>query len=303
VSRSPVDPVLPTDAWDDIPVGKYLGERIVDVTPELIAARSAGWEDGHPWYHSPDNPFGVPVAPALVGAQEPWRFSGWYPPEVVGNLHAKQDWDLFWPAALGSRYVSRAHVVDRYLWRNNRHVIVNEVSLSSESGRLLARGGTHQSFLRVMPDGFAVDKNREKREDRQFNPGAGDVIERIDGQVLELTPERCLAITDGMQNYHSDPEIAKAMGFPAVVTQGVFNAYVISTLMTERFATGWWCGGKMRLSLVNVLWGGDRATAHIAVKEAVDEKPRARAVCEVWVAKPDGTVTAIGEASAVVAPG
>jgi len=294
------DPVLPSEAWDDIYVGKYLGEREVEVNAELIASRSVPWGDHHPWYSSPDNPFGAPVAPALIGAQEPWRFSGWYPPEVAGNLHAKQDWDLFWPAVLGSRYVSRAHVVDRYLWRNNRHVIVNEVDLSDESGRLLARGRTHQSFLRVMPDGFAVDKEREKREDRRFTPGAGPVKERLDGDVLDLSPELCLAITDGMQNYHSDPEIAKAMGFPAVVVQGVFNAYIISTLMTGRFATGWWCGGKMHLSLVNVIWGGDQASAHVVVKEVVEERPRARAVCEVWVEKPDGTVTAIGEASAVV---
>jgi acyl dehydratase len=154
-----------------------------------------------------------------------------------------------------------------------------------------------------MPDGFAVDKDREKRTDRQFTPGDGDLLEQIDGPVLELTPERCLAVTDGMQNYHSDPEIARAMGFPAVVVQGVFNAYVISALMTERFGAGWWCGGKMRLSLVNVIWGGDRTAAHVAVKEMVDETPRARALCEVWVTKSDGTVTAIGESSGVVPSG
>jgi hypothetical protein len=41
----------------------------------------------------------------------------------------------------------------------------------------------------------------------------------------------------------------------------------------------------------------------LVVREVVDEAPRARAECEVWVEKADGTVSAIGSASAVVAAG
>ena len=58
--------------------------------------------------------------------------------------------------------------------------------------------------------------------------------------------------------------------------------------------------GRLRISFVNVVWGGDFATAHVAIREVVAEAPRARAECEVWVDKPDGTVTAIGTASAVI---
>lgn len=294
------DPVLPTDAWDDIHVGKDLGRRDVEVTPELVQRFADSCDDHHAWYTG-DSPFGGAVAPALIACQEPWRFSGWYPAEMRGNLHAKQEWDLFAPIMVGTAYTSRALVVDRYPWRGNRHVIVNEVTVSDGDGRPLARGRTHQSFLIDQPDGFVVDRGREKEESRAMTPGEGLAGERIDGPELAMTPERCLAIADGLQNYHSDEEIAKAMGFPTVVVQGVFNMNAISALMTRRFGAGWFCGGKLRVSLTNVIWGGDSAAAHVVVEGDHDEKPRRRVDCQAWVAKPDGTVTAIGTASAVAA--
>ena len=295
-----VDPVLPTGAWDDIHVGKDLGRREVEVTPEFVDRFRAGCDDDHPWY-SGATPFGGAVAPALIACQEPWRFPGWYPPELRGNLHAKQEWDLFAPIPAGSTYVSRALVAERYPWRGNRHVIVNEVSVADTSGRLLARGRTHQSFLRAQPEGDVVGRQRERSPERSFQPDRAGAVELIDGPSLTLTDERCLAVADGMANYHSDAEIARAMGFPTVVVQGIFNANVVSALMTARFGAGWFVGGRLRMSFVNVIWGGDSTTAHVAIRELVDEAPRRRAECEVWVEKADGTVTAIGTASAVVA--
>jgi acyl dehydratase len=295
----PVDAALPTDAWDDIYVGKDLGRRDVEVTPEFVQRFVDGCQDPHPWY-TRSSPFGGPVAPALVGSQEPWRFSGWYPADMRGNLHAKQEWDLFAPVMVGETYTSRATVSERYLWRNNRHVIVNEILITNADGSVLARGRTHQSFLREQPEGFVVDKGREKKEERRFQPGEGDALERIEGPAHEMTPELCLAAADGLQNYHSDPEIARAMGFPAVVVQGIFNANIVSALMTDRFGAGWWCGGKLRMSFVNVIWGGDTVRARAVVREIEEEIPRARAQCEVWVEKADATVSAIGTASAVV---
>jgi hypothetical protein len=297
--RVTADPLLPTEAWDDIHVGKHLGEHEVEITPELVQRFCDGCEDDNPWY-SGATPFGGPVAPALIAAQEPWRFAGWYPGELRGNLHAKQEWDLFRPIMVGSTYTSRALVVDRYLWRDNRHVIVNEVTVSDPDGRVLARGRTHQSFLRAQPEGFVVDRQREQKEERRFTPGAGEMLERLEGPEHVLTPERCLATADGMVNYHSDEEIARSMGFPGIVVQGVFNLNDISALMTRRFGTGWFCGGKLRASLVNVIWGGDSARACAALQKVEDEAPRSRAHCEVWEEKTDGTVTAIGTASALV---
>ena len=282
----------------EIPAGKYLGERRVEVTPDLIRRFSEGSADFNPSYTG-DSPFGGPVAPALIGSHEPWRFNGWYAPEVRGTLHSKQEWDLFAPIPVGSTYVARAVVAERHLKRE-RHVIVNEVTLSDEAGRPCARGRTHQSFWRTQPEGLVVDRAREQSSERRFTPGLEPIRERIEGDWLTLTPELCLAATDGKRNYHSDAEIARQMGFPEVVVQGVFNANIVSALMTRRFGAGWWSGGQMRMSFVNVIWGGDDLRACVAVRELVDEEPNRRALCEAWVEKREGTVTAIGTVSAVV---
>lgn len=283
---------------DQVPVGKYLGERRVEVTPELVARFAAGSADVNSWY-TDESPFGGPVAPALIGSHEPWRFAGWYPPEVRGALHFKQEWDLFAPIPVGSTYVSRAVVAERYP-RRDRHLIVNEVLLADPSGRPYARGRTHMSFLNRQPDGFVVDQERERRADRRIAPGEGEVLERLDGAPQLMSPELCLAATDGRDNYHSNPRIAREWGFPAVVVQGVFNANLVSALMTRRFGAGWYAGGRFRMSFVNVIWGGDTVSARVAVRRLVEEAPRSRAECEVWVEKADGTVTAIGTASAAV---
>lgn len=293
----PTAPELST-ALAEIPVGKYLGERVVEATPELVRRFAEGAADPNPWYVGP-SPFGGPVAPALIGSQEPWRFPGWYPPEVRGALHSRQEWDLYAPIPVGSSYISRSVVAGRYQ-RRDRHVIVNEVVLSEPGGRPLARGRTHMSFLRVQPEGPVVDGTRERRSDRRFSPGEGEVRELIEGEGQLLTPELCLAATDGRDNYHSNLEIAREWGFPEIVVQGVFNANLVSALLTRRFGAGWFAGGHLDLRFVNVIWRGDTVTARLAVREVVDEAPWGRALCEAWVAKADGTVTAIGSASARV---
>ena len=282
----------------DIPAGKYLGERVVEVSPDLVARFAAGSADDNPWYRGP-SPFGGPVAPALIGSHEPWRFPGWYPPEVRGALHSRQQWDLFAPIPVGSEYRCRAIVAERYP-RRDRHVIVNEVLISAPDGRPLARGRTHMSFLDRQPEGFVVDAAREQRPDRRFEPDPAAPLEVIEGEAELLTPELCLAATDGRDNYHSNPEIARQWGFPAVVVQGVFNANLVSALMTRRFGEGWFRGGHLDVRFVNVIWGGDTVQARVAVRELVEEAPRRRALCEAWVTKLDGTVTAIGSASAIV---
>ena len=293
----PTAPELST-ALAEIAVGKYLGERILEVTPEVVRRFAAGAADPNPWYSGP-SPFGGPVAPALIGSQEPWQFPGWYPPEVRGALHSRQEWDLYAPVPVGSSLTSRSVVAGRYQ-RRDRHVIVNEVALSKSDGRPVARGRTHMSFLREQPEGDVVDGARERRPDRRFSPGEGEVLELVEGQAQVLTPELCLAATDGRDNYHSNPLIAREWGFPAVVVQGVFNANLVSALLTRRFGAGWLAGGHLDLRFVNVIWGGDTVTARLAVREIADEEPWRRALCEVWVAKADGTVTAIGSASALV---
>jgi acyl dehydratase len=275
---------------DAVPVGMDLGGREIDVAAGDVARYRAGT----------DTPgAGEDPAPALLYHSEVYRRLDWYLPNIIGNLHARQEWDLFHPFRVGDRLRSRSTVVERYKKRN-RDYVVNEVVLTDASGRWLQRSRTHQSFLadEPAPDAIVVDRDRERRSDRRLGPPEGDG-ERFESPVRTITLAMCEAFSGPSRNYHTDQEMARALGFPDVVVQGMMSVCFVAELMTARFGEGFLAGGKMDVRLVNVVWPGDAIATRGRVREVVGEGGRRRVFCDVWCEKADGTVTVIGGASGV----
>lgn len=278
-------------------VGRDLGGAEYQITPELIELYAAGTGDrnvgcpGKP-------PWRTPVAPALLFHSEVYRDLSWYLPNLIGNLHAKQEWELFGPMPIDTRVRTRSTVVERYRKRN-RDYVVNEVLITDGEGRWLQRSRTHQSFLADdVETGYVVDKDREKRGDRQFAIGEGggrplDTLSKV------ITLEMCQAFSGPHRNYHTDREMAQAMGFPDVVVQGMMSVCFLSELMTVSFGAGWLCGGKLSVNLVNVVWPDDALRVCGKVREEVREGARTRVHCDVWCEKSDGVKTILGSASAL----
>jgi hypothetical protein len=289
-----------TVAKGELQVGADLGAHEYEITPELVAEYAAGLDDHHEWYTG-GSPFGGPVAPAIILHSEVYRFARWYLPNVYGNLHARQEWELFAPIMVSDTVTTRATIVDRYIKRN-RDYVVNEAQVFGPDGRLLCRGRTHQSFLLEVQEGeMAVDKQREKAVERRFEVGEGDIVDVIEPLAKAVTIEMCKTFSPGT-NYHNDVEEAKKTGFPDIVVQGMMPICFLSELMTRRFGEGWFAGGRMDVRLVNVLWGSDGgAVCRGVVREYKAEGARRRAQCEVWVEKRDGTKVIVGTASAVAA--
>jgi acyl dehydratase len=275
---------------DAVPVGMDLGGREIDVTAEDVARYRAGTDTPG----AREDP-----APALLYHSEVYRRLDWYLPNIIGNLHARQEWELFHPFRTGDRLRSRSTVVERYRKRN-RVYVVDEVVLADADGRWLQRSRTHQSFLadEPEPDAMVVDRDRERRSDRRLGPPEGDG-ERIEGPVRTITLAMCEAFSGPSRNYHTDQEMARALGFPDVVVQGMMSVCFVAELMTARFGEGFLAGGKMDVRLVNVVWPGDAIATRGRVREVVPEGGRRRVVCDVWCEKGDGTVTVIGGASGV----
>jgi hypothetical protein len=148
---------------DDVYVGKDLGGHDYEVDARRIALYESGTEDRNALYRK--------RAPALLFHSECYTFlQDWYLPSLVGNLHARQEWELFGIVPLGDRVHTRAFVVDRYR-RRDRDYVVCETLLFGADGAVLVRGRTHQSFLVGEAAGVVVDKDREKRSDRRFDVG------------------------------------------------------------------------------------------------------------------------------------
>ena len=273
----------------EVHVGQDVGGRAFTVEREAVERYRAGTAS--------DVATGG-VAPALAYHSECYRNLSWYLPNLIGNLHARQEWELFRPFAVGDALRSRTTVVERYRKRN-RDYVVAEVLLTDADGRWLQRSRTHQSFLADDPgDTLVVDRDREKQADRRFAPPAanGDAIAL---PARTITHAMCEAFSGPQKNYHTDVEMARALGFPDIVVQGMMSVCFVADAVTSRYGDGFLAGGKLDVRLVNVVWPGDAITPRGRVREVVREGSRRRAHLDVWCDKPDGTITLIGTASAL----
>jgi hypothetical protein len=285
---------------DAVYVGLDCGRRDYVISPQLVQEYAEATQDKNPWYFG-SSPFGGPVAPALIRHSEMFVDRRWYLPNIYGNLHAKQEWELFAPIMVGEHISAHSLVADRYIKRG-RDYVVNEVLFLGDDGRVRLRSRSHQSFLRDSgASGTVVGKEREKEGSRRFSVGQGASLEQLPPLIKEVGPEMCVRFSGPGKNYHTDREEAQKLGFPEVVVQGMLSVCFLSELLTRRFGEGWYCGGKMTVNLVNVLWQGESVTIHGVIKEFTPEGSRQRAHLEVWCQKPDGTVITVGSASAVVA--
>src|SRR5215472_16924493 len=277
-------------------VGRDYGTETYDITPELVATYIAGTGDDNPWYRD-SSPLGGPVAPALILHSAVYRSLEWYLPNIYGNLHARQEWEIFMPVKIGERIATRSLIVDRYTKRD-REYVVNEVIVTNAASHVVSRSRTHQSFLipdQTKKDAFVVDRSREKDTKRSFKVGerGGDPI---DAPMRKITEEMCMAFSGPVRNYHNDRQKAVELGFPEIVVQGMLSVCLVSEMMTRRFGLGFFFGGKMDLRLVNVLWGNDVTAPHGRIVERHAEGKRTRAEVEVWCEKSDTTKTIVGSA-------
>jgi acyl dehydratase len=278
----------------EVHVGKDLGGRTVTVDDADIRRYEAG-TGGQAACLTLG---GARIAPALLYHSEVYRSLAWYLPNVFGNLHARQEWELFAPLLVGMAVRTRSTVVERYAKRN-REYVVNEVVITDGDGRWLQRSRTHQSFLAAEGRGeIVVDRDREKQADRQFTIGEGPG-EEIAPLTRTITHAMCEAFSGPEKNYHTDQAMARALGFPDIVVQGMLSVCFVAELMAQAFDIGWHCAGKMDVRLVNVVWPNDAITTRGKLRSEGSEGSRQRAVLDVWCEKADGTKTLVGTATAL----
>jgi acyl dehydratase len=286
----------------EVYVGRDFGGTDYEISADAIENYIAATGDDHPWYRTP-SPLGYPIAPALVVHSAVFRTFDWYLPNVFGNLHARQEWEIFSPVRVGETLHSRSFVVDRYVKRD-REYVVNEVLLMGADGRIAQRSRTHQSFLLAnggaadQVGGFAVDRDREKSSTRVFKVGERGG-EATAAPARPISQAMCMAFSGPGVNYHTDGEAARKLGFPDIVVQGMWSVCLVAEMMTKRFGLGFLLGGKLDLRLVNVLWVDEVSGPHGRIIERRPEGERVRATVEVWCEKDDGTKTIVGSASAL----
>jgi acyl dehydratase len=293
-------------------VGRHCGTGTHDVTPEVVAFYADALDDHHPLHER--------HAPPLLHHSECYRFLGeWYLKNLFGNLHGRQDWELFAPIPVGARIHTRSTLIDRYE-RRGRDWVVNETDVMDAEGRLLVRGRTHQSFLpkkesrretdvgapaarehdaaSAPPAGFVVDPSRPRTRPAPppFPTATGPDLPSV---TKTVDARRCWMFSGPGRNYHTDREQAEKLGFPNIVVQGMMSTCFVSQVMQDHFGMGWLCGGRMSVKLTDVLWVDETVTARARIRDESREGTRTRVHCEVWIDKDDGTRILVGDASAV----
>lgn len=279
---------------EPVSVGRDFGGREVILDRGLVESYATAVQDSDSLYEE--------FCPALLLHSECYENLNWYLKNIFGNLHARQEWEFFRAVPVGARVLTRGFIRERYRKRG-RDYVVKETWVLGEDGHLLNRGITHQSFLVEEESANAgrptvVGKEREKKPRRTFDIGnsGGPILEGSDKRVDEAM---CMAFSGPGENYHTNREAARALGFPDIVVQGMMPICFLSEVLTNAFGRGWLAGGKTDLRLVNVLWCGETVRARAQITEETPEADRTRVHLDTWVEKSDGTKVIVGRASAL----
>lgn len=125
----------PRTSFDEIEVGRVLGEMEWVVTPEMIQKQCDMDADYHTWYFL-DSPWGGRIAPPQISYRPPrWLLSRTY---NVRGLFVKWEMENVKPIKPGVTMRVTAKVVDKYV-RKEREFVVYEAEAKDPGGQVIFR--------------------------------------------------------------------------------------------------------------------------------------------------------------------
>jgi acyl dehydratase len=248
--------------------------------------------------------FGFPVAPATVldGELGSLIFRKRY--GILGDsLHAGQGFRFHRPLRVGCEYEMSAQVEDIYERRGIEYVVVRGWCRDDDGVCIT------QHYLKALH----VPKDREDTGGSPLTMTIADFIERHGGRRDAVFPSVGAVVSGGerliderisrefsrvkdtdrpgMENIHTDPEVAKARGFGHPIVKGLLATVSEAVLYRELFGAEWYTRGRLSTKYVRPIPVGVSLTAVGIVVESSD----ARILLRSAVAG-DGTVVAVGEA-------
>lgn len=281
-------------SYEGIEVGKDYGPFRYPLA-DRIGRYLEAVENEHPW-HRERSPWGPPVAPPTVLAAASLRFIDDVAPVPPGTLHAKQE--LFTSAAtrLDRTPIGYGRFAEKYE-RRGRRWFVFEIRWRDETGLILGRTRTTMAFPEKVDTGDETSAApKERAEPKTF-------LEPITRTLIQ---DRMNAYTEDSansrrgQSIHTDPEIAKAAGFPATVAQGMMAADYVSELMTRELGKEWFGNAELSISFLKNILCGDTIAAHAGLTSEAEAGAMVRRVYAVRAENQDGAVVAAGTAGALV---
>ncbi len=264
---------------------------------ELIERYLEAIENGFSW-HREASPWGPPVAPPMIVGNATLRFIDSIAPVPPGTLHTRFEMELGNALRRDREIVGYGQFVDKYE-RRGRRWFVFSARWRDGSGLLVA----HSKVTMAFPENVET-KDEAKRPPKTMPPEAEEKL-----ATRTLTQEKMTAYSEDSvnalrgQSIHTDQALAKKMGYPTSIAQGLMSADYISEIMTNQFERGWLQQGQISLAFVRPVLCDDTLTACAALHEELDEGAFRRRAYDVWCENQNGETVTVGTASGVVAAG
>ena len=96
-------------------VGRDFGTRSLTIDRELVNLYCEAVSVGSSRYEE--------VAPGLILHSECYEQLDWYLKNIIGNLHARQEWHLYRPIRIGQTVHTRGFIRERYIKRKREYVV------------------------------------------------------------------------------------------------------------------------------------------------------------------------------------
>lgn len=299
----PYPVAVPDLSYDDIETGREYGPWRYPWR-ERIERYLEATENAFPW-HRDRSPWGPPIAPPSILGNAAMRFIDSIAPVPPGTMHAKFDLQIT-NALRGDReLVGYGQFVEKYEKRGRRWFVFT-ARFRDGPGLMMA----HSTITMAFPgDTEPFDKAQDRQGTRNTEHEAAKLTPAKADLSLgprTLTQEKMTAYSEDSANHqrgqsiHTQPEVAKAKGFPTTVAQGLMSADLISEMMTVAFERGYLLNGRLSLAFLRPVFCGDSLTAKAALREESDEGAFTRRVYDAWCENQAGEVVTAGTASGVV---
>lgn len=300
--------------YESVEIGELI-EAVVEADDHYVKSLVFALDDDSPWYSSKENPFGNRIVPSEGIAKElVLLFLERYNPNKVVGLHQKEEVFFHKPVSVGSRISMRGSYTDKYVKRGKGYTVFDS-SAYNEDNELLVRQISTE-IMRI-PDNIELGTGMGKAEGEErvvpYWPEDKTPVNKARADLepgTPIVPLRKTAYQDQMSvfggcgkqchNIHTDDLFAKKAGFKDTLCQGMQTTCWVSQMLSEFFGPSWLTSGWLKTIYLNPVYRGDSVVCHGVVKGSESTGRGIRLNLELWIEKPDGTITSVGWASAIV---
>ncbi|MEX0683245.1 MAG: MaoC family dehydratase [Dehalococcoidia bacterium] len=284
-------------SYDAIEVGKTYGPWKYPLA-DRIARYLEAIENEHPW-HRERSPWGPAVAPPSVLGLAAMRFLDSVGPVPPGTLHAKQEIETSAALRLDRQPAAYGKFIDKYEKRGRKYFVF-EARFRDETGLIIG----HSRVTMVFPPEEAAEGSGSRAEQKtpERKGELGPITRTLTQEKLTAYSEDSANAERG-QSIHVNPEVAKAVGFPTTVAQGLMAADYMSELMTVALGKEWYEYAGLSVAFVRPMLCGDTITANGRVSEELEEGAVVRKVYELWTENERGEPVALGRSHSLIMPG